>query len=32
MQRILDISDKAGRILDIDATIAESEKGDVQRT
>jgi len=32
MQRILSVVDKPGSILDIDATIIESEKGDAQKT
>jgi len=32
MQRILEVVEKPGNILDIDATIIESEKGDAQRT
>jgi hypothetical protein len=32
MQRILDAVDKPGSILDIDATIIQSEKGDAQKT
>lgn len=32
MQRILEVVDKPGSILDIDATIIESKTGDAQRT